>query len=80
MAMFALFFMVTAASIGAGVMLAIPANLVARRLGQSPPLFTILALVPYVNFLFFFVVGVLIGLHVLDRLNAIHAAVTKTDR
>lgn len=76
--MFALAFLITAASIGAGVMLAIPANLVARRLGQSPTLFTILALIPYLNFLFFFVVAILIGLHILDRLNAIHAAVTKT--
>lgn len=74
---FAFAFLIVAVSIGAGVLLAIPAKLVARRLNQSPPLFTIMALVPVLNFLFFFVVAVLIGLHILDQLNAIHAAVTR---
>ena len=80
MAAFGLVVFVTAATIGAGILLAIPANLVARRIDQNPALFTVLALVPYLNFLFFFVVAVLIGLHILDRLNAIHAAVTQTPR
>jgi hypothetical protein len=72
--LFAGLFLITLASIGAGVILAIPANLIARRINQSPTLFTILAVVPYLNFLFFFVLGVLLILHVLDRLNAIDAA------
>lgn len=77
---FAMVVSVVAGSIGAGLALAIPANLVARRIDQNPALFTVLALIPCLNLLFFFVVAVLIGLHILDRLNAIHAAITQPKR
>lgn len=72
--LFAIMVVVTFASVAGGLLLAIPANLVARRLGQNPLLFTALALVPFVNLAFFFVVAVWLVLHVLDRLDTIAAA------
>ena len=72
---FVLLLCVIAASIPAGLVLAVPCNQIARRLGYSPVWFTALSLVPLFNFLFFFLVGVLVLLHILDRLNAIDATV-----
>lgn len=66
--------LLTAGSIPAGILLAIPSNKIAGRIGQSPALFTVLALIPLLNLLFFFVMGILVLLHILDRLNAIEAA------
>ena len=70
--------LLTAGSIPAGVLLAIPSNRIAHRLGYNPVLFTVLSLVPLINLLFFFVMSVLVLLHILDKLNAIEVAVRKT--
>ena len=68
-----LLILLTAGSVPFGLLMAIPSYQIALRLGYSPTLFTILTLVPLVNLLFFFVVGILVLLHILDRLNAIDA-------
>ena len=75
--LFVVLMLLTAGSIPLGMLLAIPSRLVARRLGQNPLLFTILALIPLVNLLFFFVLGVLVLLHILDKLDEISAAMAK---
>jgi hypothetical protein len=77
--LFYLLVLVTAGSIPAGILLAIPSNQVAWRLGYSPRLFTALSLIPLLNLLFFFVVAMLVLLHILDKLNAIDAALRKLD-
>jgi hypothetical protein len=74
-----LLFLVTAGSIPAGMLLAVPSNQIARRLGYSPKLFTVLSLIPLLNLLFFFVVAILVLLHILDKLNAIDETLRKLD-
>ena len=75
---FILLVLLTAASIPVGVLMAIPSNQIARRLGYSSTLFTVLSLIPLVNLLFFFILAVLTLLHILDRINAIDAALRET--
>ena len=74
-----LFALLTLGSIPAGLLLAVPSNQIARRLGYNPQLFTILSLIPLANLLFFFVVAILVLLHILDKLNTIDETLKKID-